>query len=513
VKHQERLSALRVWRLLMRNKSAAANSLFSLALLANLLLLLRSSLCLTTEGCPYVWSKRFCSESARSTLAGDDQSCCNASMVFELSSRALLEQSSERRLRDALERCPSEPEMVGYFSVMGSAASPWPEIGQALEVTMVVVGAFIILSTTVTLTIHYLQSGELRVQKRWKRVTGLHDFKEVLERRRSSRLFQLKYLLVTPWFRFSDRKLLYLSMPLIAAILAMAHAPWWYCWHLFDIISKSRDLRNVWKAVSQNVTAILMTLVFTLIVVYVYAIFGYMALSDSFSVTAYPDEVLPACSSLWICFVMAISEGLRGSDIGVFMSPRKPHDVAELSGEDLALFYLQFVYQITFWFVVIALLLNVVFGIIIDSFGELRMRNLAIKHDMENNCFICGVDRFTLDTKGGGFPLHIRMHHNMWLYLYMIVYLREKDPTEYNGWEQHVANMLAQEDVGFFPRNDAIALKEVKNREEAESRRYMGQVASTAERVADIAASVEKLLEVMTGVASRVNATAAGQAG
>ena len=59
---------------------------------------------------------------------------------------------------------------------------------------------------------------------------------------------------------------------------------------------------------------------------------------------------------------------------------------------------------------------------------------------------------------------------------------------------------------------DQMALKEVKNREEAESRRYMGQVASTAERVADIAASVEKLLEVITGVASRVNATAAGQA-
>ena len=33
----------------------------------------------------------------------------------------------------------------------------------------------------------------------------------------------------------------------------------------------------------------------------------------------------------------------------------------------------------------------------------------------------------------------------MWLYLYMIVYLREKDPTEYNGWEQHVANMLKED--------------------------------------------------------------------
>ena len=57
-----------------------------------------------------------------------------------------------------------------------------------------------------------------------------------------------------------------------------------------------------------------------------------------------------------------------------------------------------------------------------------------------------------------------------WAYLYLIVYLREKDTTDYNGWEQHVAQMMEAEDVSFFPRNDAIALKEVKQREEAEAR-------------------------------------------
>ena len=31
----------------------------------------------------------------------------------------------------------------------------------------------------------------------------------------------------------------------------------------------------------------------------------------------------------------------------------------------------------------------------------------------------------------------------MWNYLYLIVHLREKDPTEYNGWEQHVADTMA----------------------------------------------------------------------
>ena len=59
----------------------------------------------------------------------------------------------------------------------------------------------------------------------------------------------------------------------------------------------------------------------------------------------------------------------------------------------------QVAYQLSFWAIVITILLNVIFGIIIDTFGELRADHLAKKHDMENTCFVCGVDRFTLDTK------------------------------------------------------------------------------------------------------------------
>ena len=109
--------------------------------------------------------------------------------------------------------------------------------------------------------------------------------------------------------------------------------------------------------------------------------------------------------------------------------------------------------------IVITILLNVIFGIIIDTFSELRSENLAKRHDMENTCFICGVDRFQLDTKGGGFVRHIKEDHNMWAYLYLIVHLREKDPTEYNGWEQHVASLVDKGETGFIPVNNAIVLK------------------------------------------------------
>ena len=78
-----------------------------------------------------------------------------------------------------------------------------------------------------------------------------------------------------------------------------------------------------------------------------------------------------------------------------------------------------------------------------------------------------------------------------WAYLYLIVYLREKDTTDYNGWEQHVAQMIEAEDVSFFPRNDAIALKEVKQREEAEARAHMDRVTATALRVGEMAAALD----------------------
>ena len=117
-----------------------------------------------------------------------------------------------------------------------------------------------------------------------------------------------------------------------------------------------------------------------IIVIYIYAILGYLFLAETFEVGNYPDPELPACTSLWMCFVVAIAEGLRAGDIGAIMDPRESHDIAvEWDG----LYYFQVVYQLTFWFIVITILLNVIFGIIIDSFGELRNNNLAIKHHME----------------------------------------------------------------------------------------------------------------------------------
>ncbi len=41
------------------------------------------------------------------------------------------------------------------------------------------------------------------------------------------------------------------------------------------------------------------------------------------------------------------------------------------------------------------------------------------------------------------FEEHIKSEHSMWHYLYFLVLVRVKDPTEYTGPESYVAQMIA----------------------------------------------------------------------
>jgi inositol 1,4,5-triphosphate receptor type 1 len=158
---------------------------------------------------------------------------------------------------------------------------------------------------------------------------------------------------------------------------------------------------------------------------------------------------------------------------------------------------MQIVYTLSYWFLVCIILLNVIFGIIIDSFGELRQHRQMIKGKISNECFICGIDRFTFDTKGNGFDHHVEMEHPKWNYLYLFVMLREKEPTEYNGWEQHVAELIPPRRTppmaSFLPRNTALSLQEHQMREEAETRQQAERAERTAQLVEQMAASLEAM--------------------
>ena len=100
----------------------------------------------------------------------------------------------------------------------------------------------------------------------------------------------------------------------------------------------------------------------------------------------------------------------------------------------------------------------------------LREEEQKKKNDTENFCFICANDRFyfifnrilyifqfereTLDKMSKnqkGFQYHVKVEHNMWNYLFFISYLRNKERTEYSGFESFVAEKLENDDISWFP--------------------------------------------------------------
>ena len=250
-----------------------------------------------------------------------------------------------------------------------------------------------VLASIVLFLIHALQNGPLRQRREWRKYSSL-TYEGLLEQFFSrasmyepSQLYhKLKFALLSTYAFFTDGMLIFYSACLGAAALGILVSPFCFAFHLLDIITTSKDLQSVFTAVTKNGRSILATAFFGLIIVYIYAIIGYLYFSDSFAVTSLGSNY-QMCNNLPICTVAALNEGLRAGDIGEFMNPQDPQGL---------LFYFQVAYQLSFWAIVITILLNVIFGIIIDTFGELRSDNLAKKDDMENICFICGVDRFQL---------------------------------------------------------------------------------------------------------------------
>lgn len=86
--------------------------------------------------------------------------------------------------------------------------------------------------------------------------------------------------------------------------------------------------------------------------------------------------------------------------------------------------------------------LNLIFGVIIDTFGDLRQEKQEKDYTLKNTCFICGLDRSKFDNRTVSFDEHVKLEHNMWHYLYFLILIKVKDKTEFTGPESFVYSYI-----------------------------------------------------------------------
>ncbi|XP_031782791.1 inositol 1,4,5-trisphosphate receptor isoform X4 [Nasonia vitripennis] len=335
-------------------------------------------------------------------------------------------------------------------------------------------------------------------------------------------------------------ELLYHILYLIFCVLGICMHPFFFSVLLFDVVYREETLLNVIRSVTRNGRSIILTAVLALILVYMFSIIGYMFFKDDFLVSVDEEiissaaeemmgsctnenqrcdvtetisrltkrddaDLIPsgevvnvggelkerACDSLIMCIITTLNQGLRnGGGIG---------DILRAPSSTEPLFVARVVYDLLFFFIVIIIVLNLIFGVIIDTFADLRSEKQQKELILKNTCFICGLNRSAFDNKTVSFEEHIKHEHNMWHYLYFIVLVRVKDPTEFTGPESYVYMMVKDRNLEWFPRLRAKSLAADEGEgEQVELRSLQSQLEMTQSLVKCLSQQLTELRDQMT---------------
>jgi len=96
--------------------------------------------------------------------------------------------------------------------------------------------------------------------------------------------------------------------------------------------------------------------------------------------------------------------------------------------------------DIVFHILVNLILGNIFFGVIVDTFNDMRDQKDIKAADVKNKCYMCNIDRFD-NLCHGNFEKHRRYKHGIFNYVYFIPNLLKKNPQIYSraelfAWQQ-----------------------------------------------------------------------------
>jgi hypothetical protein len=152
--------------------------------------------------------------------------------------------------------------------------------------------------------------------------------------------------------------------------------------------------------------------------------------------------------------------GLRTSGgIGTYIK-KKSLNIDPLS------YSLRFFFILGFFIMVIVILLSIMFGIVIDTFGGLREKAHETENDMMNVCFICGASRDELEKQSVNFKKHISGEHYLWTYAEYMIGLQFIDPQETNAVNSYVIGMISKKNISWLPSFKSTLTHEEDNEHE-----------------------------------------------
>ncbi|XP_033761182.1 inositol 1,4,5-trisphosphate receptor type 3-like isoform X6 [Pecten maximus] len=245
---------------------------------------------------------------------------------------------------------------------------------------------------------------------------------------------------------YSFKSLYYLCF-LAFSILGIVFHGYFFAFHLLHIAELNQLLKRVILAVTTNGKSLLMVTLLGLAILFIYSLVAFALLREKYFLEGNGRH----CRTVGQCFISMIHHGLVDSPYTTIE--------AEMNNSNYTDVLMLTVFDVTFFILITTIGLNIIFGIIVDTFSQLRDSKWEIDKDMLNNCFICSRESYDFERQGGGFEKHVKEEHNQWAYLFFFIHLDETRPNDYSALELYVFKMLQTAKYDFFPLNRALSLQ------------------------------------------------------
>ncbi|XP_052703116.1 inositol 1,4,5-trisphosphate receptor type 3-like isoform X4 [Crassostrea angulata] len=239
------------------------------------------------------------------------------------------------------------------------------------------------------------------------------------------------------------------------SVLGTVYYGYFFCFHLLHLAELNQLLKRVRQAVTTNGKSLLMVALLGLAIFFCYSLVAFAVLRERY----FLESAGRHCRTVYQCFVTMIHHGFVDTPYTTFegMMNNNYTDVIELT-----------IIDVTFFILITTIGLNIIFGIIVDTFSQLRDAKWEIDKDMMNNCFICSRESYDFERHGGGFENHVKTEHYQWAYLFFFIHLTETRPNDFSALELYVYNLLDRNIYDFFPLNRALSLQ---NEEDSNERK------------------------------------------
>ena len=193
---------------------------------------------------------------------------------------------------------------------------------------------------------------------------------------------------------------------------------------------------------------------FLAIIIFIYANFSFVFIKSDYIMEVDGGTEEHVCDNIFHCLIFHFDVGVRsGGGIG--------DSLPLTSIKNLYDFSLRYVGDFSFYIIVTLLILNMINGIIITTFSQIREENDKRTEELEDKCYICGKTKVEFEEAKLSFDHHVNEEHNYYTYLRFL--LQIKGQKILSDDEEYIRECILTEDLEFLPTERSMSLDEIKN--------------------------------------------------